>query len=251
MNYQLELITYLNKIYDKKIQDILQKENLNKLMKLNLNEVKSLVKSNEVFLGSDLDEFIINLIPCNFEGFLLREAISKAHNATYPILYNKMGEPLKNYTHNNFALTLWEEFTNKNFIDDLRESFSQESFNNYVNENLDTVYDELINNIKIFKSENNITIPYNNNLVDTVKEMILNNKLSFSYALSLIDMDALRQEMSNVSVDLNFYDEFDKLEDDLEECLNKFFKFNHEELSDFLINKENFILFKDKLIKEI
>ena len=44
MNYQLELITYLNKIYDKKIQDILQKENLNKLMKLNLNEVKSLVK---------------------------------------------------------------------------------------------------------------------------------------------------------------------------------------------------------------
>ena len=35
MNYQLELITYLNKIYDKKIQDILQKENLNKLMKLN------------------------------------------------------------------------------------------------------------------------------------------------------------------------------------------------------------------------
>ena len=246
MNYQLELITYLNKIYDKKIQDILQKENLNKLMKLN-----SLVKSNEVFLGSDLDEFIINLIPCNFEGFLLREAISKTHNATYPILYNKMGEPLKNYTHNNFALTLWEEFTNKTFIDDLRESFSQESFNNYVNENLDTVYDELINNIKIFKSENNITIPYNNNLVDTVKEMILNNKLSFSYALSLIDMDALRQEMSNVSVDLNFYDEFDKLEDDLEECLNKFFKFNHEELSDFLINKENFILFKDKLIKEI
>ena len=242
MNYQLELITYLNKIYDKKIQDILQKENLNKLMKLNLNEVKSLVKSNEVFLGSDLDEFIINLIPCNFEGFLLREAISKTHNATYPILYNKMGEPLKNYTHNNFALTLWEEFTNKTFIDDLRESFSQESFNNYVNENLDTVYDELINNI---------TIPYNNNLVDTVKEMILNNKLSFSYALSLIDMDALRQEMSNVSVDLNFYDEFDKLEDDLEECLNKFFKFNHEELSDFLINKENFILFKDKLIKEI
>ena len=26
-------------------------------------------------------------------------------------------------------------------------------------------------------------------------------------------MDALRQEMSNVSVDLNFYDEFDKLEE--------------------------------------
>ena len=44
-------------------------------MKLNLNEVKSLVKSNEVFLGSDLDEFIINLIPCNFDGFLLRVSI--------------------------------------------------------------------------------------------------------------------------------------------------------------------------------
>lgn len=251
MNYQLEIINYLNKVYNRKIQDILQKENLSELIKLNLNEAKSLIKSKEVFLGSDLDEFIINLIPSKFEGYLLREAISKAHNATYPILYNELGEPMKNFTYNNFAIKLWEEFTNNSFINDLNKKFSKESFNNYVDENLHIIYDELINNIKIFKSENTIKIPYDNNLVSTVKKMILNKKLSFSYALSLVNMDALREEMTHMSVDLSFYDEFDKLEDNLEECLNKFFKYNNEELLNFLINEENFVLLDNNLIKEM
>ena len=40
MNYELELKKYLNKIYDKKIYDILIKENTEKLISLNLNEIK-------------------------------------------------------------------------------------------------------------------------------------------------------------------------------------------------------------------
>ena len=66
MNYELELKKYLNKIYDKKIYDILIKENTEKLISLNLDEIKSLINSKEVFLGSDLNDFIISLIP---EGY--------------------------------------------------------------------------------------------------------------------------------------------------------------------------------------
>ena len=38
---------------------------------------------------------------------------------------------------------------------------------------------------------------------------------------------------------------------DNEECLNKFFKYNNEELLNFLINEENFVLLDNNLIKEM
>ena len=100
------------------------------------------------------------------------------------------------------------------------------------------------------KNENKIIIPYDNNLVNSFKEMLLNKKLDFSYALSVVDMDLLRSHMEKYSIDLSFYDEFDKLEDDLDECLNNFFKFTNEELLNYLTKEEDFILTNDnKLIK--
>ena len=253
MNYQLELRNYLNKIYNEKIYQILVKEDLPKLKNMNLDEIKSLICSKEVYLGSDLDEYIINLIPEGFNGYLLRKTISKNHNLTHPLLYNEKGEPLKDYTHNNFTTTFWRDFTNETFINDLNSKFSNRDFYDYVDKNFDSIYINLINKIEIFKSENIITIPYNeNNLVNAVKEMIINKKLDFSYAFSFVDMNKLREEMENLAIDLSFYDEFDKLEDDLEECLNKFFKYNDKELYDLLINKENFTLIDgNKLVKII
>ncbi|MPM82760.1 hypothetical protein SDC9_129822 [bioreactor metagenome] len=82
--------------------------------------------------------------------------------------------------------------------------------------------------------------------------MIINKKLDFSYALSFVDMNKLRKEMESFAINLSYYDEFDKLEDDLQECLNKFFKYNDKELYDLLINKYNFTLIDDnKLVKII
>ena len=253
MNYQLELKNYLNKIYDEKIYQILVKEELDQLKTMNLNEIKSLINSKEVYLGSDFDEYIINLIPEDYNGYRLREYISKNHNVTYPLLYNSNGQPLKEYNFNRFSKSLWEDFTNQTFISDLRNQFKSNDFYDYVNKNLDSIYTNLINKVEISKHKNAIIIPYNKNeLVDTVKKMIINKELDFSYALSLVDTNKLREEMESFAIDLSFYDEFDKLEDDLEECLNKFFKYNNDELYDFLINKENFALIdNNKLIKKI
>ena len=253
MNYQLELKNYLNKIYNEKIYQILVKEDINKLKTMSLNEIKSLINSNEVYLGSDFDEYIINLIPKGFNGYRLRESISKSHNLTYPLLYNEHGEPLKEHNYNSFSRALWEDFTNETFISDLRDEFDSNEFYDYVNNSLDSIYTDLINEIEISKNKNILIIPYDRNeLVNTVKEMIINKQLDFSYALSLVDTNKLREEMASFAIDLSFYDEFDKLEDDLEECLNKFFKYNNDELFEFLINKENFTLVdSDKLIKKI
>ena len=253
MNYQLELRNYLNKIYNEKIHQILVKEDFTKLKNMNLDEIKSLICSKEIYLGSDLDEYIISLIPQGFNGYLLRKNISKKHNLIHPLLYNEKGEPLKDYTHNKFTTTLWIDFTNKTFISDLNNKFSNKDFYHYVDKNFNTIYLNLINKIENLKSKNIITIPCNeDNLVNSVKEMIINNQLDFSYAISFVDMNKLREEMENLAIDLSFYDEFDKLEDDLEYCLNNFFKYNDKELYDLLINKENFALIDDnKLIKII
>lgn len=252
MNYQIELKNYLTRIYNEKIYQILIKEDIDKLKNMNLDELKSLINSQEVYLGSDFDDYIINLIPEGFNGFVLREALSKYHNLTYPLLYNVSGNEFKNHTHSKFAVKLWVDFTNETFIKDLDAMFSKKGFSHYVNENLDNIYKDIINKVEVFKNENNIVISYEkNNLVNTVKEMILNGKLDFSYALYLVDMDKLRKEMEGFVVNSSFYDEFDKLEDDLEDCLNRFFKYNEEELLNFLINKENFTLIDDQLVKKI
>lgn len=47
------------------------------------------------------------------------------------------------------------------------------------------------------------------------------------------------------AVQIDYYDEFDKLEDDLEECLDKFFKYDNDTLLKILIEKENFELVPD------
>ena len=253
MNYELELKNYLNKIYNEKIYQILVKEDIDKLKTMNLSEIKSLINSKEIYLGSDFDEYIINLIPKDFNGYRLRESISKNHNLTYPLLYNEYGEPLKEYNYNSFSKALWEDFTNETFILDLRNKFKSSEFYDHVNNNLGSIYDNLIKEIEISKNKNILIIPYDRDkLINTVKEMIINKQLDFSYALSLVDTNKLRDEMASFAIDLSFYDEFDKLEDDLEECLNKFFKYNNNELFEFLINKENFTLVdNDKLIKKL
>ena len=42
------------------------------------------------------------------------------------------------------------------------------------------------------------------------------------------------------STPLDMYNEYDKLEDELSYCLNKFFKYNNDELFNMLVNDKHF-----------
>ena len=244
MNYQLELRNILDKIYDHKIYNILLKEDVDKLNENNLDNIKSLIINEEIYLGSDIHDFIISLISEGFEGYTFRKTISNIHNITYPSLYDENGNTLKNYTFNNFAEKLWEEHTNKLLITDLYNMFSQEDFIKYVNDNINKICNDILIKVIDFKNNKSITIPFTdiNQLSISFKKMLLSGELDFSYAISYVDMDSLRDDMMRNVVDLDFYDEFDKLEDDLEECLEKFFKYDNEELLNILVNKEGFEL---------
>ncbi|WP_297135435.1 hypothetical protein [Terrisporobacter sp.] len=244
MNYQLELRNILDKIYDYKIYNILLKKDIDKLNENNIDHIKSLLINEEIYLGSDMHDFIINLISEGFEGYNFRKTISIVHNITYPLLYDENGNTLKNYTFTNFAKKLWEENTHELLITDLYSMFSQEDFIKYINDNMNKICSDILIKVKDFKNNKNITIPFKDisKLSNSFKKSILDGKLDFSYAISYIDMDLLRDDMMKNVVDLDFYDEFDKLEDDLEECLEKFFKYNNEELLNTLVNKDGFEL---------
>lgn len=254
MNYQLELKNILHKVYDYKIYNILLKENIENLKNKSLKDIENLIKSKEVYLGSDLDDYIISLIPNDFEGYLLRKLICQAHNLNYPILYNEEGQPLKDYNFNHFSKVLWIDHTNNFLIKDIYKIFTEDDFHIYINMNLNKIYDDIISSIKNYKNENRVIIPFTNksDLTEVVKRMIVNGDLDFSYALLVTDIDKLRNHMIKLSVDFSYYDEFDKLEDDLAECLDNFFKYNNDELLDMLINKENFELIDNiGLVKKI
>ena len=70
--------------------------------------------------------------------------------------------------------------------------------------------------------------------------MILKNKLDISFAQDLVDLDKVREEMIINSTLLDMYNEYDKLEDELNYCLNNFFKYNNDELFNFLVNDKDF-----------
>ena len=58
-NYNVELKNILNKIYEIKIYDIVRKNDFNNI---NENDMINKIKSTNVYLGSDLDDFIIKSI---------------------------------------------------------------------------------------------------------------------------------------------------------------------------------------------
>ena len=65
-NYNLEINNILNKIYNKKIFD----------------------------LGNEIENFIIDLLPKDKEGYFFRCNVSKYKNNYYPKIYDNLGNKL-------------------------------------------------------------------------------------------------------------------------------------------------------------
>ncbi|MEG0856530.1 MAG: hypothetical protein RSG52_08620 [Terrisporobacter sp.] len=242
INYELELENLLTKIYDKQIYEMLLKEDINTLNDISVEDIKNLINSKDFYLGNNLKDYLDRILGKGKESYFFRVEISKIHNVTYPILFKKNGDAVQSYSFSKFAITLWGDHTSDLLVEDINSRFSTNNFYKYVNEKLDVIYKELINYVTKMKNENAIIIPFEKekSLVDTFKEMLIERKLDYSYALTTVDMDKIRTAMADQSIPIDYYDEFDKLEDDLEECVNNFFRYNEEELIEILTKKENF-----------
>lgn len=235
-NYDIEIKNIIDKIYENKIYDIAAK---NEITNIDID----LFKSTNVYLGSDMDSFIISLIPRGNDGYYFRCMIANKYNYTYPKLYDYLGNPLKNANYSKFAIQLWEDHVNEMLIEAIRKKFNTNDFYKFVDDNLYSMSESILKHVEDYKNNKTIVIPFTdkNLLLSTIKEMILNGKLDMSWAQLIVNMDNLRKEMVKFSVSFSFYNEFDKLEDDLEFCLNNFCKYSSsDEIYDVLVNCMNF-----------
>lgn len=241
-DYNIEIEKILNKIYEYKICEIAYKNNLSNINKNTINNYKDLFKNNKVYFGSDLYDFIISLVPKDKDGYYFRCEIANYHNYLYPRLYDYLGNPLKNTNYNKFTVQLWESNMNDLLIEEIERNFSQKGYLDFIDKNLIDISENVNNFIKSCTTNNKITIKFldKENLLDTMKSMILDNKLELSWAQLLVDMDKLRSEMIKFSTPFHIYNEFDKLEDNLDYCLNTFCKYNSNELFDILTKEYGF-----------
>lgn len=250
-NYTQELNNILNKTYKEIIFRLaVSNENID-FSKENLDKTKKLLLSEKVFIGSDLDKFIINCIPSDHEGNLFRVSISKHHDRLHPRFENYKGEPVSDSSYSKFGLLLWEEHMNNLLISDIQSLFSQEGFVNFVNNNLDSCLKEL--SIKLDKYKNNsIKIEFKNkeSLLSTIADMIVNESLDFEFAHILVDMDKLRDDMAKMSTTFDVYNEFDKLEDDTKYCIINYPKYNYDELIEVLTKDYGFKLLNENCLSK-
>lgn len=242
-NYNNEIENILNRIYEKKIYNIVDKQDFKPLnSKEVIESYIEILKNTPVYLGSDLDDFIENLIENNENGYFLRVEIAKKKNYSFPKLYDYLGNPIKNTSYSKFAMELWEGNMNRFIIEDLQSRFSQNGFIEFINNNFINMVNDLNKYIDSKNKKSIITIPFKekDELLPTLKSMILKNEVDNSFIYLLVDIDALRDEMAKFSATFHVYNEFDKLEDDLEYCLDNFSRYDSSQLFDILVNDHGF-----------
>lgn len=242
-NYNLELNNIVEKIYKELIYKIAINDSRIDFSKDKIDNTKKLLSSEKVYIGSDMDEFIINYIPKGHEGNLFRVCIAKYHNRLHPRFENYKGEPIIDSSYNKFALLLWEEHMNNLLISDVQNLFNQKNFINFVDDKLDNYIDELSSRITEYKNKL-VTIDFKNkeNLLETIANMILNEELPFELSHSIVDMDKLRDDMTKMATSFDMYNEFDKLEDDTKYCLINYCKYNPDDLLNELTSNHGFKL---------
>ena len=241
-NYNLEIDNILNKIYKKKIFEYALKNNISNINSTNIQNYKNELKSFDMYLGSEMEEFIKESLPKDVEGYFFKCNVSKHKNNYFPRLYDANGNKLKTTSDSRYAVLLWEGHIHDVIIEDVYSAFTKEKFNNYVDNNLENIYEEINNFVLKSKNTNKLTIPFTNksDLVDIVKDMILKEELSMDIVHDVVDLEQIRKDMLMLHTPIDMYNEYDKLEDELSYCLNKYFKYNNDELYDFLVNNKDF-----------
>ena len=135
-NYNLEIDNILNKIYKRKIFDLACENNISNIDSKNIESYKYQFKSFEVYLGSEIEEFIKDSLPKEKEGYFFRCDVSKHKNNYYPKIYDNLGNKLASGSDSKFATILWEAHINNLIIKDVYESFNKEKFHDFIYNNL-------------------------------------------------------------------------------------------------------------------
>lgn len=250
-DYNLELNNLLNKIYTEMILNLLIKDDNLDISNDSIDNIKKVLLNKKVFLGSDMDDFIINSLPEGRDGDLFRCSIAKHHKHLHPVLETQSGQPVEDHTYNNFGLLMFRSHMNNLLISDIQAIFSQNGFESFVINNLNESFSDIKSKVLDIKNKiNTIVINFDEKkyLLNVVKNMISKNELDIEYAYKLVDMDKLRDYMIKMAVTFDYYDEFDKLEEDTRFCLDNFCKYNAFELYDFLVNEEGFELLNEGVL---
>lgn len=250
-DYNIELNNILNKLYKEMIYNTLLNQDTLEISENNIEKIKQLLLDKKVYLGSDMDDFILKCIPDGHDGDLFRVSIAKHHKHLHPIFETQSGEVFVDPTYNSFGLLLFKNHMHDLLIDDVQSLFSQSGYESFINGSIHEFIKDIIDRINNYKNNvSPIVIKYDEKkyLLNVVKNMIDRKELSMELAYKLVDLDKLRDYMVKMAVTFEYYDEFDKFQEDTRFCLDNFCKYDAFKLYDFLVEEEGFELLEDGVL---
>lgn len=251
-NFDYYIEKLMNHIYEQKLYRLaydLEISSSNNTDSLELDSLTSSIINNNIILDFDVEETVKNFIQTSSEDYYFRRAIAMKKNHLYPILFDNQGNPKVDYNYSSNLITLWKNDMDNFYVEEVYSRFTKEAFTIFVKSNINNLMNNIVSYVEGRKISNKIVIKCNSKdeLLNTMKKMIINNELSIEWAEFLVDMDKLRSDMIAYAGDFDLYSEFDKLEEDTKYCLDNYCKYDTNQLFDILTKEKGFI-WEDNLL---
>jgi len=249
-NFDFYIDQIMNYIYKQKtyrLAYILEKDLSDDYSNL-LDVLINYTNNNHIMLDIDTEDTIRDFINTSSENYFIRKAMSVEKNYLYPQLFDNNGNARKDSSYSPALITIWKNDMDELYIEEVYSRFNKDSFVQFIKNNFNNISDEIISYIKDKKQDSKIVIncTSKDDVLNSVKNMILDKSLPFEWVEFLVDMDSLRDEMLLLAGDLSIYSEYDKLEDETKYCLDNHCKYDSNELFDVLTKEKGFI-WDDKL----
>ena len=245
--YINEIMNYIYKQKTYRLAYILEKDLSADYSNL-LDMLINYTNNNHIMLDIDTEDTIRDFINTSSENYFIRKAMSVEKNYLYPQLFDNNGNARKDSSYSPALITIWKNDMDELYIEEVYSRFNKDSFVQFIKNNFNNISDEIISYIKDKKQDSKIVIncTSKDDVLNSVKNMILDKSLPFEWVDFLVDMDSLRDEMLLLAGDLSIYSEYDKLEDETKYCLDNHCKYDSNELFDVLTKEKGFI-WDDKL----
>ena len=245
--YINEIMNYIYKQKTYRLAYILEKDLSADYSNL-LDMIIDYTNNNHIMLDVDTEDTIRDFINTSSENYFIRKAMSIEKNYLYPQLFDNNGNARKDSSYSPALITIWKNDMDELYIEEVYSRFNKDSFVQFIKNNFNSICDEIISYIKDKKQDSKIIIncTSKDDVLNSVKNMILDKSLPFEWVEFLVDMDSLRDEMLLLAGDLSIYSEYDKLEDETKYCLDKHCKYTSSQLFDVLTKEKGFI-WDDKL----